>query len=113
MAAYYEGARPGSRFHMCGPVVRRALYWADLWDDQTEHDYQTDQDNPLIEACYEELIALIRHQPEEKALVEGRGNLGSAQRPPALPPYTACRLTRAGVQAAEQLLAEHPQFRAP
>jgi hypothetical protein len=105
MAAYYEGARPGSRYHKCAPIIRRALEWAGRWTEQTRQDMKADRENSDIEAFYQALIALIRHQPRAEALMEGQGDFGS----PAFPPYTECRLTP---KVAERLLDSHAEFRA-
>jgi hypothetical protein len=112
MAAFLHGAQPGAEVRAnCGRVLRQALKWAGLWNDQLEHDYHCDVENPIIADWYRTLIKLTRHVPLAEALIEGQGNLGSDSQPPAFPRYTGCRLTSVGRMSAERLFVEHPQYR--
>ncbi len=109
MSAYLHGAPPGAEIRAnCDRVLRQALLWAGLWNDQLEHDVRRDCENPVIEDWYRTLISMTRRAPAFEALIEGQGNLGSDQYPPALPSYTGCRLTERGRELAERLLAEYP-----
>jgi hypothetical protein len=113
MAAFLHGAKPGAEIRAnCGRVLRQALAWAGLWDDQAEYDYRRDNDNPVIDDWYCTLIAMTRRAPKSELLIKGQGNFGSPVDPPASPRYTGCRLTDKGRELAAALFAEHPECRA-
>ncbi|HVS35550.1 MAG TPA: hypothetical protein VMS17_08210 [Gemmataceae bacterium] len=112
MAAYFRGAKPGAEIRAnCARVLRQALLWAGLWNEQLERDERRDVSNPVIEEWYSSLIAMTRVAPESGLLIEGAGNLQSPPKGPAFPSYTGCRLTNEGGALAERLLAEYPHYR--
>jgi hypothetical protein len=94
-------------------VLRHALVAAGLWDDKLQKNHslgfhgEFDQ-CPVIGEWYASLIALTRHTPIEERLLQGAGNLDPEA--PAGPYFTACWLTPAGMEYAERLLQEHPDW---
>ena len=113
MAAYLHGAKPEAEIRAnCGRVLRQALLWAGLWNETLERDSRHDIENPVIADWYNTLIAMTREVPNSELLIEGQGNLGSPDHPPAFPSYTGCRLTTKGRECAERLFTAYPQFRA-
>lgn len=100
IAAYQEGARPGSVGQKCAMVIRRVLTDAGKWDDQAAADmYQSDGPSEFV-ALYRVLISMIG----EGTMFVGQGNF----RLPAAAPYTECRLTEGGEAAAKLLREEAP-----
>jgi hypothetical protein len=65
------------------------------------------EDFPAADLWYSTLIALTQQAPESERLLNGAGNLQL----PAGAFFTTCQLTSAGRIVAEQLLAEHPEWR--
>jgi DNA gyrase/topoisomerase IV subunit A len=82
-----------------------------LWDHQLEHDTRNDIDNSVIDDWYRTLIAMFRQVPESDLLIEGAGNFGSPEDPPAYPSYTGCRLTKRGSALADRLFMEYPRYK--
>jgi len=112
LAAYFHGDQPGKVIHAnCWRVLRQALIWTGLWCEELERDEWNDPGSPVIDLWYQTLIAMTRRKPKSKLLLEGGGNLGSPEDPPAYPKYTGCGLTRRGREFAEQLLGQYPQYR--
>jgi hypothetical protein len=111
LATYLQGPRPHDGPHAnCGRVLRQALVWAGLWNEQLKRDEGADIDNPVIDEWYDILIRMTRHEPASEALIEGFGNLGDEDMAP-FPRYTACHLTERGRNLAEQLFTAYPQYR--
>ncbi len=109
MAAYVHGAGPNAEIRAnCGRVLRQALRWAGLWNEQLEHNNLYDIEDPVIADWYRTLISMTRRADNSELLIEGQGNLGSPVDPPAFPTYTGCRLTRKGRELAEKLFAAAP-----
>jgi hypothetical protein len=97
LAAYLHGVRPGARIHAnCWRVLRQALFWAGLLDEQMESDTRHDVENPVIADWYRALISMVRQTPETERLIQGYGNLGSGTHAPAFPSNTGCGLTDKG-----------------
>jgi hypothetical protein len=108
MAAYYEGARPGSRFRKCHDVIFQAMWIAGHLEAADPSVFEFSPMSAIVRKFYMELIRLIRHQPPEDALFWSMGNVGSESSPPADPPFTECCLSEAGAQLAEKLKEKHP-----
>jgi hypothetical protein len=122
MAAATKGLGPDTPWNRAhsSNVVGRALHWAGLVDDQVRTAWMSDESCPAIEECYGTLIRMIRQglkvgfKPPERPgepLFEGAGNFGTSDLPPAMPQFTACRLTAYGVQVAQELLEKYPEYR--
>jgi hypothetical protein len=110
MAAFYEGARPGSRFHKCQRVIRNALTMAGKEDFIPYHLFN--EVTPDVEAYYGVLVEMIRY-PQNTRLFEGQGNFGTEDGDsPADPPFTKCRLTGAGEEVAGRLLEKQDEEQA-
>lgn len=91
----------------CAKVIALAMRWIGEFTEEAEAALSEDPDHPSIRGWYQSLIAMTRHLPSDKALLEGQGNLVL----PACPAFTACRLTALGKRVAEQLLADLRQHR--
>jgi hypothetical protein len=112
MAAYYRGAKAEAEIRAnCALVLRQALLWAGLWNEQLERDEHSDVAKPIIEDWYSTLIAMTRVARGSGLLIEGAGNMQMPPKGPAFPSYSGCRLTSEGRTIAERLLAENPQYR--
>jgi hypothetical protein len=109
MGAFYEGARPGSRFHKCQRVIVEALTMAGKRDYFIDY-RRRHEVTPDVEAYYKVLVEMIRHAPENDRLFDGQGNFGTDTDWPADPPFTECRLTAAGEELAGQLLEQCDEF---
>ncbi len=99
MAAYDEGARPGSRHQHCRTVLVRALLMAGRWD----YSVPVGEVNADLEEFYGVLIAMIAGLSSKDALFVGAGDLAT----PAYPDFTSCRLTNAGARVARALLKQY------
>ncbi len=112
MAALLYGTQPNAEIRAnCGRVLRQALAWAGLWNDQLEHDYRNCTENPIIEEWYDTMIEMASNPRNSTSLIDVQGNLGSPVDPRAYPRFTGCRLTSTGRELAQTLLAEQPEYR--
>jgi hypothetical protein len=112
VSALFHAPAPRDRIYAnCFRVLRHALNAAGLWDREFAAAFHGDDEElarfPLVAQWYSTLIDLTR-RPESERLLEGGGNLGD---PPSGAYFTACWLTPAGKMVAEQLLAEHPEWK--
>lgn len=104
IAAYHEGARPGSINRKCAAVIRRAITDAGKWDDQAASDMYEGDGPSEVGILYCTLISMIGDEESTETLFVGQGNF----RLPAAPPYTECRLTAAGETVAKRLIEKAP-----
>ena len=99
-------------------VLGNALIAAGLWEDWMKdafHGCKEIADFSLFNEWYNTLIELTR-EPEPTRLLQGAGNLGTVDQyrefeDKAGAYFTACWLTPAGHTYAEQLLADHPDWK--
>ncbi len=118
MAAFLHGTKAEAEIRAnCGQVLRQALVWAGHWKENQDNREFDDNLNPVIKDWYGDLISMIRDNLESGLLMEGSGNLGSADDlpfgnpddEPAAPNFTGCRLTQRGREIAQRLLKVYPQ----
>ncbi len=110
MAAFYQGARPGSRFQKCWRVLVTALQMAGLRDYLSCLTLAEDECPPDMDDYYKVLISMIKRESVGERFFDGRGNLGSETKLPAYPAFTECRLTTKGAEVAEYLLQHNPDW---
>lgn len=96
LAAYLYPQQSGDRIAAnCWRVLRQAMLWAGVLDEQIEaiggHGH-----HPVVEEWYRTLIEMVRQEPACDALLWAAGNLGSATDPPGWPAFTGCGLTEKG-----------------
>lgn len=92
-------------------VLRQALFWGGLWNEQTRSALYKEDTDPVIEKWYRALIALCFPAEDGEPLMWGGGNLGDDGLPPSAPAYTGFGLTEAGWQCAKRLFRERPHLR--
>lgn len=104
LSLFYTGDITGTD---CAQRLSQRSYVQKLYDeaaDEVEHPWGKLTEE--VQGRYDILIGLLRSHPE---LIEGKGNFDT----PALPTYTSCRLTEAGLRLAETLeeqFSKKPDF---
>lgn len=122
MAAAVHGLGPNTPLTAnAAKVVRQALQWAGLMNDEVREAWSRLEYHPAILDCYGTLIRMIRQflqndrilPPERlgEALFEGAGNFGTPREPRAFPDFTSCHLTEYGELVAKELLEQYPEYR--
>ena len=100
LSLYYTG---NISYTDCSERFSKRSYIQKLYDeaaDPEEHPWGKLTDD--LDARYRTLIDLLEKKPD---LIEGGGNVKT----PALPTYTACRLTDSGLALARSLVDEFPR----